>query len=179
MPFDPIDMLERLEFSVGLLPPTILAILLLTGPTVAWLLYRLVAQPRSRRAALRMTGLLWICERCQSASEARLSRCYRCGHVREETVGDLQVLDGDGLVTLGRSDTWLADPMVPGDALPAATRPAPVAVGPGRIHPDRQFSDVDRRAVAVGPGAPIPVRPRKAVASGRRDTQPSGPPPGA
>ena len=44
--------LAALRAGIGLVPPILIAIVLLGGPTAAWLLYRFVVQPRARRMEL-------------------------------------------------------------------------------------------------------------------------------
>lgn len=205
MPIEPSDAIENIQRSLDLIPPAIFAIIFLAGPTAAWLLYRFVVQPRMRRYAADGSELLWICERCRSANEVRSSRCYRCALEREAIVGALEVVDGDGIVSLDPlgddDDGGLAGPAgVPVMATAARSRP-PVAVGPGRTAPAASTAiapaaasarpdlsvalvgDGPRPPVAVGPGTPasatappaLPARPRKVVAAGCPGAQPWSP----
>lgn len=184
MPIESTDAIENLQRILSQMPPAILAIVFLAGPTVAWGLYRFVVQPRSRRFAGDGSDLLWICERCRSANEVRSSRCYRCAMERDEIIGALQVVDGDGIVTLDTEDD--DEPVYPlGQPVTAAatTRPL-VAVGPGRGQPEPAASEPlepaaarRRKPVSVGPGqntSATPKRPRKAVSAGRADPVPRG-----
>lgn len=200
MPIEPTDAIDNVQRSLSLVPPALLAIVFLAGPTVAWLLYRFVVQPRTRRYAGADSDLLWICDQCRSANEVRSSRCYRCAMERDEIVGALQVVDGDGIVSLGPLDD--EDPVAPA-GIPVMPAPArsrrPVAVGPGRrpaaaplaapARPDLSVAlvgDAPRAPVAVGPGTPasgtastalgaatpvVPARPRKVVAAGRAEAE--------
>lgn len=181
MLIEPTDVIENVQRNLSLMPPAILAIIFLAGPTVAWLLYRFVVQPRTRRYAADGSDLLWICDQCRSANEVRSSRCYSCAMERDEIVA-LQVVDGDGIVSLDALDDEEepdGGPVgVPVMARTARSR-APVAVGPGpapaaarpQAVPDLSVAlvgDGRRAPVAVGPGTPAPVvarRPRKAVAA--------------
>lgn len=126
MSLDPFGALESLERAIGVPPAAIVAIVLLAGPTVVWVLYRFVVQPRTSRYDDTGLDLLWICERCRSANEVRSGRCYRCGLDREAMAsGDLQVVDGVGVVTLTANDEVV--PTIDPDGRPL------VPVGPG--HP--------------------------------------------
>lgn len=204
MPIEATDAIENVQRSLSLVPPALLAILFLAGPTAAWLLYRFVVQPRTRRYFTGGSDLLWICDRCRSANEVRSSRCYRCAMERDEIDGALQVVDGDGIVSLEPIDVD-EDPGSPvGVPVMASTpraRPS-VAVGPGRAPaaaraptpasasaPDLSVAlvgDAPRAPIAVGPGAPVtrpgkaapavPARPPKvAAAAGRADAEPRNP----
>lgn len=185
MPIEPTDAIDTLQRTLSLVPPTILAIVLLGGPTAVWLLYRFVVQPRTRRYATDGSELLWICERCRSANEVRSSRCYRCALERDEIVGALQVVDGDGIIALAPLDEG-DDPVSPAGVPVMATASRSrrsVAVGPGPAtvppaaptRPDLSVAlvgDAVRAPMAVGPGkgAPaVPARPRKVVAAVRAD----------
>ena len=53
------------------MPTALMVIILLTGPTLVWLLYQFVVQPRTSRYAGGSSDLLWVCSRCRSANEAR------------------------------------------------------------------------------------------------------------
>lgn len=186
MPIEPTDAIENLRRSLSLVPPAILAIVLLAGPTAAWLLYRFVVQPRARRLAADGSELLWICERCRSANEVRASRCYRCAMERDEIVGTIQVVDGDGIVTLAPLEDEATGASPVGLPVMAAANTAgrpSVAVGPGRSvgAGDPPLEAVEalvvgerptRAPVSVGPGdasAARAARPRKVVAAGRPD----------
>lgn len=187
MPIEPTDAIENVQRSLGLVPPAILAIVFLAGPTLAWLLYRFVVQPRTRRYAADGSELLWICDRCRSANEVRSSRCYRCATERDAIVS-LQVVDGDGIVSLDPLDDQehLAAPPVGVPVMaPTARSRRSVAVGPGPAsaaasktapaRPDLSVALVGegpRDPVAVGPGTPAPVaarRSRTGAAAGRDD----------
>jgi len=182
MPIELTDAIESVQRTLSLMPPAVLAIVMLAGPTAAWLLYRFAAQPQMRRRAVDGSELLWICESCRSANEIRSSRCYRCAMERDEIVGALQIVDGDGIVTLSPDDDGeSAYPLGQPVMAAAASRP-PVAVGPGRSRhePAPQVDpavEPARPSVAVGPGKPEPVavrRPRKVVAAGRAEARDPG-----
>ena len=83
--------ITALRTGIGLVPPVLIAIVLLGGPTAGWLLYRFVVQPRTRRLAGMDGSAMWVCPNCRSVNELRLSRCYRCDASRDEA--DLEVID--------------------------------------------------------------------------------------
>ncbi len=163
MPIDPNVALQAMERSLGMVPGVVVVVVLLGGPTVLWLLYRFVVQPRAGRYESGSQELLWVCSDCRSVNEARHSRCYGCGLSRDAITGALQVFDGDGLVTLEGEDDWDDAPLddddgwfeTPGipDFVPATalgdrpTLPAPEPPGPPPVVPTKP-----RRLVAVGPG---------------------------
>ena len=93
MQFDFGQLIDTVRAGIGAVPPVIMAIILLGGPTAGWLLYRFVVQPRTAR--MRLRGLdpsaMWVCASCRSVNALRLSRCYRCDALRLD--GDLEVVD--------------------------------------------------------------------------------------
>lgn len=197
MPIDPNDALQAMERSLGMVPGVVVVIVLLGGPTILWLLYQFIVQPRSSRYGEGSSELLWVCRDCRSVNEARHSRCYGCGLSRDAITGALQVFDGDGLVTLEGDDGWddgwddapfdddpfapLIAPLdVPATALgarPTLPPPEPPPVVPSR----------PRRLVAVGPGRPRSAPSTSPIPSATADTPdaqpadaaPATPPPSA
>lgn len=162
MPFDPSEAAQWLENTVGIVPAALLAIILLAGPTTAWLLYHFVVQPRTSRYVASEVDLLWVCEDCRSANEIRSSRCYSCGLERDEMVGDLRVVDEGGIVTLTADDD-----VVPLPTPATADRPL-VPVGPGRAREAVEGPAAIRSAVPDDPGPAVTRRrTRTAVAAGR------------
>jgi hypothetical protein len=91
--FDFGQLIDTIRAGIGAIPPVIVAIVLLGGPTAGWLLYRFVVQPRTMR--MRMRGLdpsaMWVCANCRSVNALRLSRCYRCDALQVD--GELEVVD--------------------------------------------------------------------------------------
>lgn len=83
--------IDLLRAGVGMVPPALIAMILLGGPTAGWLLYRFVVQPRAtHRRSLDPTAM-WICPSCRSVNALRLVRCYRCDSTR--TRGDVELID--------------------------------------------------------------------------------------
>src|SRR4026208_415348 len=134
MPIDPSDSIQALERSLNSGPAAALVIALLTGPTILWLLYRFVVQPRTSRYGVTQAELLWVCADCRSVNEVGHTRCYHCGLDRTAITGPLQVFDGEGLVTLDADhpdDDLEVVPAAFGIATPTVatalgTRPEPV-----------------------------------------------------
>ena len=85
------EWLEALRAGIGLVPPALVAVVLLGGPTAGWLLYRFVVQPRARRIAVMNLSAMWVCSKCRSVNELRMTRCYRCDARPDET--DLELID--------------------------------------------------------------------------------------
>jgi hypothetical protein len=70
--------IDTLRAGIGMIPPVLIAIALLGGPTAGWLLYRFVVQPRTRRMRGIDPSTMWVCPSCRSINAMRLTRCYRC-----------------------------------------------------------------------------------------------------
>jgi hypothetical protein len=188
--------LAALRAGIGLVPPILIAIVLLGGPTAAWLLYRFVVQPRARRMSGMDASSMWVCANCRSVNELRLSRCYRCDSPADE---DLEVIDahpaapvrltpvGPGLDLGGRmtpdprpisrieraEDVWVEDEALEvlqarqdRAALPDVAAMTEVAEATHGRRVARPPSPVP-----VGPGHPVGrpavARPRRAVVAGQ------------
>ena len=72
------EWIDSLRAGIGLVPPALIAMVLLGGPTAAWLLYRFVVQPRTARQRAYERAAYWVCPHCRSVNDFRLTRCYRC-----------------------------------------------------------------------------------------------------
>jgi hypothetical protein len=118
------EWIDALRAGIRLVPPPLMAIVLLGGPTAVWLLYHFVVQPRTVRIArLRVyeRTAFWVCANCRSVNDYRLVRCYRCD--AEPVAEDLEVIDAFP------SGPRPLPPVGPGLNLGAtapATRPAPI-----------------------------------------------------
>lgn len=187
------EAIESLQNSLDVVPAAIAAIIFLAGPTVAWIIYRVVVLPRTSRYTEEGGGLLWMCVQCRSANEVRDTRCYRCGLERTAIAGDLHIVDGDEIVALAPDQSGSARsaggpvPVMDPDAvsgpqaepfLLAAARPIrpPAMVGPANTPPV-----TPRRIVVAGPGhAPtdepeqpmVPVGPGKTATPAGKATSP-------
>ena len=116
------NLFRALQAGIGLVPPVLIAIVLLGGPTAGWLLYRFVVQPRTRRRFGRSDGpSMWVCPNCRSVNELRMRRCYRCDALPDEA--EIEVIDARpaGPVRL--------TPVGPGLDLggPSTPRPRPIS----------------------------------------------------
>jgi hypothetical protein len=115
--------INSLRAGIDVVPTVLIAIVLLGGPTAAWLLYRFVVQPRSMRArAAAVVGgaAMWVCPTCRSVNDLAQTRCYRC--VATPNEDELEVIDaspagpihltavGRGL-NLGRRDVGTGAPI--------------------------------------------------------------------
>lgn len=123
MQFDIAQLIESIRAGIGSIPPVLIAIVLLGGPTAGWLLYRFAVQPRT----MRMRGLdpsaMWVCANCRSVNSLRLQRCYRCDALPVED--DLEIIDTHpaGPVRL----TPVGPGLDLGGPAPAAGRPRPIS----------------------------------------------------
>lgn len=85
------DWIELARDGIGLVPPTILAMILLGGPTAGWLLYHFVIEPRAARMRVFERAPFWVCTNCRSVNDHRLARCYRCD--AEPVEDELELID--------------------------------------------------------------------------------------
>jgi hypothetical protein len=85
------EWIDSLRAGIGLVPPALIAMVLLGGPTTAWLLYRFLVQPRTMRQRAFQRDSFWVCPTCRSVNDFRLTRCYRCDSHPAES--DLEVVD--------------------------------------------------------------------------------------
>jgi hypothetical protein len=188
--------ITALRAGLGLVPPMIIAIVLLGGPTAAWLLYRYVVQPRSERLSGMDASAMWVCPNCRSVNELRMSRCYRCdaspaeeeleiidahptGPIRLTPVGPDVDIGGrpvPGPRPLSRieraEDVWVEDDAL--EALQArqdrAALPDVAAMTEVAEAPHGRRVARPPTPVPVGPGRPVGrpavARPRRAVVAG-------------
>ena len=135
--------LDSLRRGFGEVPPIAIALVLLAGPTVVLIGYRLVAVARRMQTSPQVEAApLWVCHDCRSVNELRMSRCYRCGLQRDQD-GEIEIVvdqpavrrapaevpAGSPFAAIAGGDP--AGPGVPVMAERATTAPR-VAVGPGR-----------------------------------------------
>ena len=109
------DIIDAVQTGLGQIPPAVLVVGLLFGPTLVWIILRLYASPRSSTAPADTGDLFWICPECRSANDVGRQRCYHCQTDRSEIEGALRVVDRDQVLELDDA------PVSPG-----------IAVGPGR-----------------------------------------------
>jgi hypothetical protein len=91
LPFE--EWIDAMRAGLGLVPPALLAIVLLAGPTALWLLYTFVVEPRVHRMRVLELAPFWVCASCRSVNDSRLARCYRCDAVPVED--ELEVIDAE------------------------------------------------------------------------------------
>jgi hypothetical protein len=89
--FDIGQLIETVRAGIGSIPPVLIAIVLLGGPTAGWLLYRFLVQPRTMRMRGIDPSAMWVCPNCRSVNALRLQRCYRCDALPAED--ELEVID--------------------------------------------------------------------------------------
>jgi len=113
--------IQLLRAGIGLVPPVLIAIVLLGGPTAGWLLYRFVVQPRNVRMRGGDRTAMWVCASCRSVNDLRMPRCYRCDAAPDEE--ELEVIDAHPTGPIRLS------PVGPGLDLggPATVRPRPIS----------------------------------------------------
>jgi hypothetical protein len=117
------EWIDALRAGLGLVPPALLAIVLLGGPTAFWLLYVFVVEPRVARMRVLEMAPFWVCSSCRSVNAARLARCYRCD--AEPAEDELEIIEADP------SGPSRLAPVGPGLSFGASGTPA--RPGPGSI----------------------------------------------
>jgi hypothetical protein len=172
------DFVRSMQLALHGISPALTAIVLLAGPTVLWLVYRFLVQPRTSRYIDGGIDPFWVCENCRSANAVHRSQCYRCGF-EPSAANDLELVVGDP-----------SDPDV--EVSPG------VPVGPGRRRPayaqahrygdfedDARFggeeadevpvlaAEPSSPGVPVGPGRPPATPPRRSVVAGQRSAPPA------
>lgn len=85
------EWVQALRVGLDLVPPALFAVVVLGGPTLGWVLYRIIVQPRASRTRLIDLTAMWVCSNCRSVNELRMAHCYRCDARPDET--DLEVID--------------------------------------------------------------------------------------
>ncbi len=149
---------ESLQRGIGAIPPIAIGLVLLAGPTVALIGYRMVGVARRMQTSPEVEAApLWVCHDCRSVNELRLSRCYRCGLERDRA-GDVEIVMDQPAIRAMPMDMPAGSPFAaaaaggrqgPGVPVMADREPLvqPIAVGPGRdldqasIRPDLEPAD--------------------------------------
>lgn len=141
---------DALQRGFGELPPIAIALVLLAGPTVALIGYRLVgvAQRRLQTSEEIEAAPMWVCHDCRSVNQFRDARCYRCGTARE-AAGEIEVIVDQ---PMGRPTTFEAPAGSPFAALGALEQPMAHVPRPGV--PVMGDALAATGAVPVGPGRP-------------------------
>ena len=172
------DFIRSVQLALHGASPALVAIVLLAGPTVLWLVYRFLVQPHTSRYVEGGIDPFWVCENCRSANAVQRSQCYRCGF-EPSAASDLELVVGDP-----------ADPDVevsPGVPVGPGRRPAYAQAHRYERFDDDQGLDDDEETdeeplgapeapspgIPVGPGRPAATPPRRSVVAGRRSAPPA------
>jgi len=83
---EPTGIIESIEQSLAEVPLFFVALALLTGPTVALIIYSLATSKRARRWITGRQELYWLCVACNSINRDSDKACYRCRMVRGTAV---------------------------------------------------------------------------------------------
>ena len=92
---------------LGQIPPAVYVLLLLAGPTLAWLAYRSMSGRRSLRSTSGEVGAIpieaeyWQCPDCLSLTPMTQPSCYSCGF--EPGLDDADEVDDRAPVAAGTS----------------------------------------------------------------------------
>jgi hypothetical protein len=128
MPIDLGSFGESLQRGLGELPAVAVALVLLAGPTLLFIGYRVIGAS-SRVEVEHAAGAepFWVCHECRSINELRHDHCYHCAARRDaQEQLELIVEQPSGLPV--RVDLPIGVPVMGGRA--EATDA--IAVGPGR-----------------------------------------------
>jgi hypothetical protein len=158
MPIDLNNFVETLRSGFGQIPPIVIALILLGGPTGAMIVYRLLRVARRMQSTAPVeVAPLWVCQDCRSVNQLRLARCYRCGTARDDTdeievlldqpaahPASFQVPAGSPFAAPGSAAS--SRPSDAGPGVPVMGDPSlpvdPVPVGPGREVEAEEFDEV-------------------------------------
>ena len=84
MPIDLGALGDSLRNGFEQIPPIVIALALLAGPTAALVVYRLVSASRRTPVSTEVeVSPYWVCQDCRSVNELRQTRCYSCGLSRD------------------------------------------------------------------------------------------------
>lgn len=123
------DAMTAIQTGLQQLPPVVVVIGMLFGPTLAWFGYRYYRSPKTNIARVDGPEVFWICRECRSANQPRARRCYGCGLDAEQETGPISVVDHGAIVEL--------EPIPVAQALIEEAPALPlVAVGPGYVDTD-------------------------------------------
>ena len=165
------DAMSAIQAGLQQLPPVVIVIGMLFGPTLAWFGYRSYRSPKSTVARVDGPELYWICRECRSANQPRARHCYLCGLDGEQETEPISVLDHGAIVEFDAGTS--PSPVIEEEAAPPL-----VAVGPGRdpapappslrVVGGSSLDDVGEVAPDVRPrkpAAPKAKKPRRAAAT--------------
>ncbi len=160
------EIAESFRRGVQEVPPIVIALALLAGPTIVLVIYGLFSVARRMQGSSENVKATpyWVCRDCRSINEMRLARCYHCGLARTATREVEILIDRPGY----RPVPLVLPVEAPSKALAASASATPVA-SLARAARSRkragtpvmsQAADVD--PVAVGPGHEADVAQGKA-----------------
>lgn len=133
---------ESLQKGLGAIPPIAIGLVLLAGPTVALIGYRVAGIARRTRTSPEVGAApLWVCNDCRSVNELRVSRCYRCG-LEHDLAGDVEIVVEPPAIRAMPINVPAGSPFA---AVVARGREGPGV--PVMVDPEHQL-----RPIAVGPG---------------------------
>jgi hypothetical protein len=137
-------LVEALRQGFSEIPPVVIAIALLAGPTAAMIGYRMFhAARRLRSVDETQAAPYWVCHDCRSINALGHSRCYHC-HEERDRQPELEVIVEQPIRAPGYFATPVGSPFAalgqaastiepaPGVPVMEAHPVDPVAVGPGR-----------------------------------------------
>ena len=83
MPIELVDAMENIRLALGRIPSALLVMALLGGPTLAYILYRILEAQRTSRYQEEVPSQFWACTECDSLNRPEQDFCYRCGSPAE------------------------------------------------------------------------------------------------
>jgi len=153
---EPTGIIESIGQSLAEVPLFFVALALLTGPTVALIIYSLATSKRARRWITGRQELYWLCVACNSINRDSDKACYRCRMVR-----------GTAVPHVGESPSQRPSPV----PLPVS-RPAPATAEARKADEPVGVPVMDGSGEAVG----APARPEPRPTRVTRSRSPDGPP---
>jgi len=135
-------LIESLRRGLEAIPPVVVVLGLLGGPTAALIGYRLIGVARRTPASPEPEApRFWVCHACRSVNELRLSHCYRCATERDQ-IGDMEIVVEQPAPRPGPVNVPAGSPFAAVAAGVPQQPGVPVMIGRGAHDPP----------VAVGPG---------------------------
>jgi hypothetical protein len=83
MPIELADALENIQLALGRIPSALLVMALLGGPTLGYILYRVLEAQRAGPFQDEVPPEFWACTDCDSLNRPEQEFCYRCGSPAE------------------------------------------------------------------------------------------------
>ena len=148
MPIDLSALIESFRRGFGEVPPIVIALGLLAGPTAALIGYRLVQVAKRPGTTDNVEPEpFWVCHDCRSINELRASHCYHCGLGRD-TTPEIEVIIDAPVAAPSMFEAPAGSPFA---ALGANVDPA-TATAPGPGVPVMGDAAAWTTGVPVGPG---------------------------